>query len=123
MNRLPNDQRIGAVIERQFPNNKMGGPHFCQLLTEYAESGIGPPHLVDELETDENDKLWSCIWEAMLYRHLRAHGYEPKGTARHTGQYGPDFPDRARLTNHLDPRLWYQDRREFQPTISASRRR
>lgn len=83
--------RIGAVLERRFPNNKIAPTHFGQLLIEFAESGVGPPHLVDELETDDEGKLWSCIWEAMLYRHLRTQGYEPKGVAKRTGQHGPDF--------------------------------
>jgi type I restriction enzyme S subunit len=83
--------RIAAVLERRFPNNKIAPHHFGQLLTEYVEANIGPPHLVDEVETGDEGKLWSCIWEAMLYRHLRAQGYEPKGVAKPAGQHGPDF--------------------------------
>lgn len=84
-------QRIAAVLDRRFPNNKVAPSHFGQLLIEYVEAGIGPPHLVDELETGDEGKLWSCIWEAMLYRHLRAQGYEPKGVGKRAGQHGPDF--------------------------------
>ena len=83
--------RIRAVRERRFPNNKIAPSHFGQLLTEYVEADIGSPHFIDELETGDEGKLWSCIWEAMLYRHLRAQHYEPKGVVKRAGQHGPDF--------------------------------
>jgi hypothetical protein len=79
--------RIAAALERRFPNNKIAPPHFGQLLTEYVGANIGPPHLVDEVETGDEGKLCSYIWEAMLYRHLRAQGYEPQGVAKRSGQH------------------------------------
>jgi hypothetical protein len=45
------------------------------LLSQYAAWGLGPPHLIAEIETENEGKLWSYIWEAMLYRHLRSAGY------------------------------------------------
>jgi hypothetical protein len=95
--------RIVAVLEHRFPNNKIAPTHFGQLLTEYAEADIGPPHLVDEVETGDEGKLWSCIWEAMLYRHLRAQGYEPKGVAKRSGQLGPDF-----RVEHAGRTIWIE---------------
>ena len=95
--------RIAAVLERRFPNNKIAPTHFGQLLTEYVEADIGPPHLVDEVETGDEGKLWSCIWEAMLYRHLRAQGYEPKGVAKRSGQHGPDF-----RVEHAGRTIWIE---------------
>jgi hypothetical protein len=86
-----NQLRVADVLGRQFPNHKIALRHYGQLLIEYVEAGIGPPHIMDELETGEVQKLWACIWEAMLYRHLRAQGYEPKGVTKRTGQHGPDF--------------------------------
>ncbi len=84
-------ERVTCVIQRRFPSNTVALEHFGSLLVEYAEAGIGPPHFVSELETSDEGKLRSCIWEAMLYRHLRQHGYEPRGTTTRGGQNGPDF--------------------------------
>jgi type I restriction enzyme S subunit len=89
--RASDRQRIAVILEQRFPNNQIAPAHFEELLGEYAESGLGPPHLITEIETGDEGKLWSCIWEAMLYRHLRLQGYNPKGTANSTGQHGPDF--------------------------------
>jgi hypothetical protein len=83
--------RIAAVLGGRFPNNEIAQSHFCRLLIEYVEADIGPPHLIEELETGDEGKLCSYIWEAMLYRHLRAQGYEPIGVTKRTGQHGPDF--------------------------------
>ena len=95
--------RIAAALERRFPNNKIAPSHFGQLLTEYVEANIGPPHLVDEVETGDEGKLCSCIWEAMLYRHLRAQGYEPQGVAKRSGQHGPDF-----RVEHAGRTIWIE---------------
>ncbi len=83
--------RIAAVLNDRFPSNEIARGHFGQLLLDYVEANIGPPHLVAELETGEDGKWCSCIWEAMLYRHLRAQGYEPMGVTKPAGQNGPDF--------------------------------
>jgi hypothetical protein len=95
--------RIAAVLGGRFPHNKIAPSHFGQLLIEYVEADIGPPHFVDELETGDEGKLWSCIWEAMLYRHLRAQGYEPIGVAKRTGQHGSDF-----RVEHAGRTIWIE---------------
>ena len=61
------------------------------MLLQYAESGLGPPHLVSEIETGDEGKLWSCLWEAMLYRHFRSEGCNLRKTSKPSGQNGPDF--------------------------------
>ena len=92
MNPLPHHHvRIAAVLDGRFPNNEIALNHFGQLLIEYAEGDIGPPHLINELETGDEGKFWSCIWEAMLYRHLRGQDYKLIGVTKRTGQHGPDF--------------------------------
>jgi hypothetical protein len=83
--------RIAAVLQTRFPRNDVAPAHYGELLRTYADSGIGPPHLLHELETGDEGKLWSCIWEAMLYRHLRSLGYELSGSVSARAQHGPDF--------------------------------
>jgi hypothetical protein len=95
--------RIAVVLDGRFPNNKIASSHFGQLLAEYVEADIGPPHFVDELETGEEGKLWSCVWEAMLYRHLRSQGYVPIGVTKRTGQDGPDF-----RVDHAGRTIWIE---------------
>ncbi len=89
--RLTERQRIALILARVFPGKGDAPNHFGDLLSGYADSGIGPPHLVSEIETCDEGKLWSCVWEAMLYRHFRSHGYDPKGSVKGKKQYGPDF--------------------------------
>lgn len=84
-------QRFDAELRVRFPNNNVAQNHFGELLTEYADSGVGPPHLVAEIETADENKLWSYIWEAMLYRHLRSSGYDVRGSSTVLRQHGPDF--------------------------------
>ena len=91
------------MLDGRFPNNEIALSHFGQLLIEYVEADIGPPHLDEELETGDEGKLWSCIWEAMLYRHLRAQGYEPIGVTKRTGQHGPDF-----RVEHAGRTIWIE---------------
>ncbi len=85
------EQRIAAALQKRFPNNNVAPNHFGELLTQYAESGMSPPHLVGEIETVEEGKLWSYIWEAILYRHLRSMGYALRNSVTAAGQRGPDF--------------------------------
>ena len=85
------EQRITEALQRRFPNNNVAPSHFGELLTRYAESGLSPPHLVAEIETIDEGKLWSYIWEAMLYRHLCSMGYAPRNSVTVAGQHGPDF--------------------------------
>jgi hypothetical protein len=84
-------QRIAAALHKQFPNNIVAPNHFGDLLTQYAESGLSPPHLVAEIETSDEGKLWSYIWEAMLYRHLSSMSYALQKSVTAAGQRGPDF--------------------------------
>lgn len=83
--------RIDAVLAHRFPNNKIAQQHFGDLLCEYVDSGLGTPHLISEIETAEEGKLWSYLWEAMLYKHLRTSGYTLRGCTTRSGQHGPDF--------------------------------
>ncbi len=85
------EQRITEALQRRFPNNNVAPSHFGELLTRYAELGLSPPHLVAEIETIDEGKLWSYIWEAMLYRHLCSMGYAPRNSVTVAGQHGPDF--------------------------------
>lgn len=84
-------QRIDAVLRKRFPNNEVAPSHFGELLCEYLDSGLAPPHMVSEIETGDEGKLWSNIWEAMLYRHLVALCYKPRNSVKAAGQNGPDF--------------------------------
>src|SRR5690349_7677337 len=74
-------------MERRFPNNQIGPPNYTTILAEFVESGACSTHLVNEIETGDEGKLWSHIWEAMLYHHLRGSGYEQRGG----GENEPDF--------------------------------
>jgi hypothetical protein len=84
-------RRIEAVLRRRFPNNDIAPKHFAELLAEYAESGLSAPNLVAEIETEDEGKLWSNIWEAMLYRHLHSTDYTLRNLSKASGQHGPDF--------------------------------
>ena len=96
-------QRILAVLDRRFPNNRIAPEHFYRLIEEYAQSDSRPPHLVAEIETADEQKLWSYIWEAILYRHLRSLRYIPKNLTRASGQHGPDF-----AIQHGDKTIWIE---------------
>lgn len=85
------EPKIAAVLQKRFPNNEVAPRHFGELLVEYAKSALSPPHLLAEILTEDESKLWSYIWEAMLYRHLRASGYELRNLGNSSGQNGPDF--------------------------------
>ncbi|MES2255510.1 MAG: hypothetical protein V4559_10765 [Pseudomonadota bacterium] len=88
---LNRSQRLEAVLAKRFPNNQIYPGHLLRLLTEYADSGLAPPHMIEEIETGEEGKLWSHLWEAMLYRHFTAQGYELRNRSGPGGQNGPDF--------------------------------
>jgi hypothetical protein len=83
--------RIMTVLESRFPNNDVAPKHYGELLTQYLESRLSPPHLVSEIETKDEGKLWSNIWEAMLYRHFRSLNYSLHSRITAAGQLGPDF--------------------------------
>lgn len=84
-------KRIDAVLRKHFPENETALAHFGELLAEYCGSGLCAPHILSELETGDEHKLWSNIWEAMLFRHLRARGHTLRNFSRKAGQSGPDF--------------------------------
>jgi hypothetical protein len=52
---------------------------------------MGPPHFLAELKAGDDGKFWSAIWEAMLYRHLKACGFNLRNKTAASGQIGPDF--------------------------------
>lgn len=97
------EDRIVEALQTQFPNNSVAIDHFGELLNQYAKSGLSPPHLVAELETLEERKLWSCLWEAMLYRHLSSMGYELRNSVTAAGQQGPDF-----CVNYQGRTIWIE---------------
>ncbi|MGD0110124.1 MAG: hypothetical protein ABSC06_39840 [Rhodopila sp.] len=97
------EERIWAVLQERFPNNNVAPSHYGELLAEYAASGISPPHLVAEIETGDEGKLWSCIWEAMLHRHLRSAGYKLRSSVKASGQQGPDF-----CIEHSGQTIWIE---------------
>jgi hypothetical protein len=85
------EKRIVSELHKRFQNNEIAPAHFGRLLTDYFESGLSAPNLIAEIETGDEGKLWSGIWEAMLYRHLRSLGYRPRNFGKASGQHGPDF--------------------------------
>lgn len=88
---MTNNERILAAMTKRFPNNNIAPEHYGSLLIEYLESGLSPPHIVAEIETGDEQKFWSAVWEAMLYRHLCQCGHSPRNSIRASGQHGPDF--------------------------------
>lgn len=84
-------ERIIAVLQTKFPRNEVAPKHYSELLVPYAESGLAPPHMISELETRDDGKFWSNVWEAMLYGHFKKLGFEPKNYSQPSGQNGPDF--------------------------------
>lgn len=97
------EHRIAETMQKQFPNPSGAPNHFGELLTQYANSDLSPPHLVEEIETKEEGKLWSCLWEAKLYRHLSSMGYELRNSVTAAGQHGPDF-----CINYQDRKIWIE---------------
>jgi hypothetical protein len=100
---MKSSQRFAVALQRRFPNNKVAPKHFTELLAQYAESGLSPPHLLAEIETGDERKLWSYIWEAMLYRHLSSMGYALRGSVTAAGQHRPDF-----CLSYQDRTIWIE---------------
>jgi len=100
---MSDQRRIMAALLKRFPNNDVAPRHFGDLLDEYAKSGLSPPHLAAEIETADEQKLWSCIWEAMLYRFLCSCGYTPTNNVKKSGQQGPDF-----CIQHKGQTIWIE---------------
>lgn len=85
------NKKIMDALRKKFPNNPNALQHFGELLCEYNDSNQRPPHLATEVETGETGKFQSCVWEAVLYRHLRNLGYSFCNSSKRAGQKGPDF--------------------------------
>jgi hypothetical protein len=83
--------RIDAFLAAKFPKNAIAPAHYGELLAPYALSGLAPPHMLSELETGDDGKFWSIVWEAMLYRHFTDLGFALRNHSNATGQNGPDF--------------------------------
>ncbi len=97
------EHRIAEAMQKRFPNPSGAPNHFGELLAQYAKSNLSPPHLVEEIETKEEGKLWSYLWEAMLYRHLSSMGYELRNSVTAAGQHGPDF-----CVNYKGRTIWIE---------------
>jgi type I restriction enzyme S subunit len=84
--------RIAASLAKSFPRNEYYARALGALLSAYAESGLASPHLINEIETGDAGKLWSRVWEAMLYDHLRCLGFQFRHSGvTKSGEHGPDF--------------------------------
>jgi hypothetical protein len=84
--------RITEFLVCRFPEHRVMPGHLSELLSTYKDSGLAPPNLVGEITSGDDGKLWAHVWEALLYRHLLACGYEfRRGRVRKSGQHGPDF--------------------------------
>lgn len=83
---------IRKNLANQFPGNSTAQEHFGDLLIAYQDSGLAPPNLRQEMATGDEQKLWACIWEAMLYRHFANLGFEfRRDRTFASGQNGPDL--------------------------------
>jgi type I restriction enzyme S subunit len=79
-------------LARRFPGNDYYAGHLTELLSAYEKSGLASPHLVEEVVSGEDGKLWARVWEAMLYRHLVSLGFQPHSAGmKKSGERGPDF--------------------------------
>lgn len=103
MQMISSGERIDAFLAIKFPNNAVTPAHYSELLVPYALSGLAPPHLLSELETGDDGKFWSSVWEAMLYQHFIGLGFAPTNQSNSTGQNGPDF-----CFSHLGKTIWVE---------------
>jgi type I restriction enzyme S subunit len=84
--------QIMDFLARRFPQNSVAPDYFGDLLSTYKDSGLAPPNLVTEITSGDDGKLWAHVWEALLYHHLLACGYDfRRDRVRKSGQHGPDF--------------------------------
>jgi hypothetical protein len=84
--------RIAISLTKHFPRNEYYACQIGALLSAYAESGLASPHFINEIETGDAGKLWSRVWEAMLYDHLRCLGFQFRHSGMtKAGEHGPDF--------------------------------
>jgi hypothetical protein len=64
--------RITEILSGRFPESY--AHHLGELLSAFNDSGLASPHLVEEVSSGEDGKLWARVWEAMLYHHRRSIG-------------------------------------------------
>ncbi len=84
--------RITEFLAERFSGNDYYGEHLGELLSAYEDSSLASPHLVEEVVSGEDGKLWARVWEAMLYRHLLNLGFKPHTVGmKKSGEVGPDF--------------------------------
>ena len=67
--------QITEFLCKRFPESYAHG--LGETLSAFNDSGLASPHLVKEIETGEEGKLWARVWEAMLYHHLLSLGFKP----------------------------------------------
>nr|WP_298688071.1 hypothetical protein [uncultured Dongia sp.] len=66
--------------------------HLADLLGSYRASGFASPNLIREVATGDLGKIYSALWEAMLYRHFTLHEIELENLpTKKAGREGPDF--------------------------------
>lgn len=99
---------IEEALKQKFTDNDIAIRHFGDLLAAYQKSELAPPHLEQELSASLNEgdghKFYSCVWEAMLFRHFSQLGLEfSNDHIRKCGQEGPDFG--IKIENHT---LWIE---------------
>jgi type I restriction enzyme S subunit len=81
---------ISDAIAKHFP--ALNHDYFAELLSPYDNSGLAPPNFRSEIIGGSERAFWAHVWEAMLFRHLSALGFEfRKGHVTKAGQHGPDF--------------------------------
>ena len=84
--------RITEFLASRFPGNDHYANHLAELLSAYEKSGLASPHLVKEVVSGEDGKLWARVWEAMLYGHFVGLGFQPHSPdMKKSGERGPDF--------------------------------
>jgi hypothetical protein len=83
---------ITRYLEGRFPRHDVLRPHLDELLSAYKSSGLASPHMVEEITSGDDGKLYARVWEAMLYRHLSSLQFEFLcNDVSKSGETGPDF--------------------------------
>jgi hypothetical protein len=84
--------QLREFLNQRFPDNSVAPSHFESLLAAYQESRLAPPNLISEVTSGEEGKLWSHVWEALLYHHFASLKFNFRyGKVTKAGQHGPDF--------------------------------
>ncbi len=84
--------QLSTFLVRRFHFPSTSANHLAELLTGFERSGLAPPNMPAEVKSGEEGKLWAHVWEAMLYRHLSALGFQFRSDrVKKSGQHGPDF--------------------------------